>query len=38
MGRISGKTSAAGLTYDQDATGFGDPMIEAGINLIGPRP
>ena len=37
MGRISGKTSVAGLTYDQDATGFGDPMIEAGINLIGPK-
>jgi hypothetical protein len=37
MGRISGKTSVAGLTYDQSATGFGDPMIEAGINLIGPK-
>jgi len=37
MGRISGKTSLAGLSYDQDATGFGDPMIEAGINLIGPK-
>jgi len=37
MGRISGKTSVAGLSYDQDATGFGDPMIEAGINLIGPK-
>lgn len=37
MGRISGKTSAAGLSYDQEATGFGDPMIEAGLNLIGPK-
>jgi len=37
MGRISGKTSLAGLSYDQDATGFGDPMVEAGINLIGPK-
>ncbi|MBP1688898.1 MAG: hypothetical protein H6Q33_5041 [Deltaproteobacteria bacterium] len=36
MGRISGKTSVAGLSYDQEATGFGDPMVEAGINLIGP--
>ena len=37
MGRISGETSVAGLTYDQDATGFGDPMVEVGINLIGPK-
>lgn len=37
MGRISGNTSLAGLNYSQDATGFGDPMIEAGINLIGPK-
>ena len=37
MGRISGETTVNGLTYDQDATGFGDPMIEAGINLIGPK-
>jgi hypothetical protein len=37
MGRISGEVTVAGLTYDQDATGFGDPMIEAGINLIGPK-
>jgi hypothetical protein len=37
MGRISGKASVAGLTYDQSATGFGDPMVEAGINLIGPE-
>jgi hypothetical protein len=37
MGRISGEASVGGLTYDQDATGFGDPMIEAGINLIGPK-
>ncbi|MCL4179387.1 MAG: transporter [Verrucomicrobia bacterium] len=37
MGRISGETSVAALTYDQAANGFGDPMIEAGINLIGPK-
>jgi len=37
MGRISGETTVAGLNYDQSATGFGDPMIEAGINLLGPR-
>jgi hypothetical protein len=37
MGRISGEATVAGLSYDQSATGFGDPMIEAGINLIGPK-
>jgi len=37
VGRISGEATVAGLTYDQDATGFGDPMNEAGINLIGPK-
>jgi hypothetical protein len=37
MGRISGETTVSGLTYDQAANGFGDPMIEAGINLIGPK-
>jgi hypothetical protein len=37
MGRISGETTVAGLTSHQDTTGFGDPMIEAGINLIGPK-
>jgi hypothetical protein len=37
VGRISGETTVAGLSYNQDATGFGDPMIEAGINLIGPK-
>jgi len=37
MGRISGETTVGGNSYNQDATGFGDPMIEAGINLIGPE-
>jgi hypothetical protein len=37
MGRISGDTTVAGVNYNQDANGFGDPMIEAGINLIGPK-
>lgn len=37
MGRLSGEASLGGLDYDQDATGFGDPMVEAGINLIGPE-
>lgn len=36
MGRISSDLTVAGLTTHQDASGFGDPMVEAGINLIGP--
>jgi hypothetical protein len=37
MGRISGTTIVNGHSSDQTARGFGDPMIEAGINLIGPK-
>jgi len=37
MGRISGNTSVAGVNYNQDANGFGDPMAEVGINLIGAK-
>ena len=37
MGRISGTTTFGGLNYHQDTSGFGDPMVEAGINLIGPK-
>lgn len=37
MGRISGEATVAGRSFGQDATGFGDPMIEAGINLVGPK-
>ncbi|MHC1767721.1 MAG: transporter [Verrucomicrobiia bacterium] len=37
MGRISGETTVAGRSYNQTATGFGDPMFEAGINLVGPK-
>jgi hypothetical protein len=37
VGRISGDVNFEGKTSGQDATGFGDPMIEAGINLIGPK-
>jgi len=37
MGRISGETTVAGRSYNQSATGFGDPMLEVGYNLIGPK-
>ena len=37
MGRISGDVTAAGRTANQSASGFGDPMLEFDINLIGPK-
>jgi hypothetical protein len=37
MGRISGEAAVAGRTANQSATGFGDPMLEFGINLVGPK-
>jgi hypothetical protein len=37
MGRISGDVTAAGRTVGQSASGFGDPMLEFDINLIGPK-
>ena len=36
MGRISGDVTVAGRTFNQSATGFGDPMIEFNINVLGP--
>lgn len=36
MGRISGDVTAAGRTASQSARGFGDPMLEFDINLLGP--
>ncbi len=37
VGRISGDATVSGRSYNQSASGFGDPMIEAGINLVGPK-
>jgi hypothetical protein len=38
MGRLSSETTVTGQTpVHEDATGFGDPMMEVGINLIGPK-
>jgi hypothetical protein len=37
VGRISGETTVAGQSYSESATGFGDPMLEVGYNLIGPK-
>jgi hypothetical protein len=38
MGRISGEvTTLGGQTVNQSASGFGDPMIEFNLNLLGPK-
>jgi len=37
MGNISGDVSVAGNSFSQSANGFGDPMLEFNINVIGPR-
>jgi hypothetical protein len=37
MGRISSDVVAAGLTSKEAAKGFGDPMLEFDINIIGPK-
>jgi outer membrane putative beta-barrel porin/alpha-amylase len=36
MGRVSGEVTAAGKTLNQSANGFGDPMLEFDINVLGP--
>lgn len=38
MGRISGDMSLNGLDYSTIARGFGDPMLQFSINVIGPKP
>ncbi len=38
VGRISGDVTLGGLAFNQQANGFGDPMVEFGINIIGPDP
>jgi outer membrane putative beta-barrel porin/alpha-amylase len=37
MGRVSGDVTVAGTTFHQSASGFGDPMLEFDINVLGPR-
>ena len=36
MGRISGDVTVAGRTSGQSVNGFGDPMLEFVVNLLGP--
>ena len=38
MGRISGDISIGGPTFSESVNGYGDPLVEFGINLIGPDP
>jgi hypothetical protein len=37
MGRISGSATIDGRTFTQSTNGFGDPMAEFNLNLIGPK-
>jgi hypothetical protein len=37
MGRISGDMSLNGIDYSSTARGFGDPLMQIGINVIGPK-
>ncbi len=37
MGRVSGEVTVAGRTINQAASGFGDPMLEFNINILGPK-
>lgn len=37
MGRLSGAATVNGLTFTDDASGFGDPTFEIDLNLIGPK-
>jgi hypothetical protein len=37
MGRIAGDFSLGGIDYTSTARGFGDPMLQFGINVIGPK-
>ena len=37
MGRLSGEASLAGRTTAMEASGFGDPLVELGINLVGAK-
>jgi len=37
MGRVSGDVTVGGKTFNQSASGFGDPMFELNINVLGPK-
>jgi outer membrane putative beta-barrel porin/alpha-amylase len=37
MGRLSGTGTVSGRTFNQAANGFGDPMFEFDLNVLGPK-
>ena len=37
MGRVSGDVTVAALTFNQSASGFGDPTLEFTLNILGPK-
>jgi hypothetical protein len=37
MGRVSSELTTGLITYTQTARGYGDPMLEFDINIIGPK-
>jgi hypothetical protein len=37
MGRISGDVSLSGIDYSKTARGFGDPMVQFSVNVVGPK-
>jgi len=37
MGRIAGEVTASGRTLKESTAGFGDPMFEFDLNLVGPK-
>jgi hypothetical protein len=37
MGRLSGEVTTAGRSFSESSRGFGDPMIEFDLNLLGPK-
>lgn len=36
MGRIEGDVTVAGKSFNQSTNGFGDPMLELDLNVLGP--
>jgi hypothetical protein len=37
MGHVSGDVTTAGATASQTSRGFGDPMLEFNLNVVGPK-
>ena len=37
MGRVAGEVTVASRTFNQSASGFGDPMLEFAVNILGPK-